>query len=222
MEPTSAQPPSVEAFAGYVLHAMRTVYEELGPAASGYMNFYEVRILENHRPFSGYDRWVADYVAKTWPNRRILDVGSGIGTLEMLIARHGLGVGGIEMDPGRSKSARRLREELAKTWPEIAKNWQVIEGLFPDAIEGTSFQGKDTVVIFTNVGGTWEDALFERILGALPKFQHAMLDLYRFGGQRNEIAQRNELLNRIASGARNVQHVQPKGWTNYDFVQFDF
>ena len=82
------QTPTVEFLSGYVLHAMGAIYEELGPKDSGYLEFYEVRIAHNHHPFSGYDLWVADYVAKTWPTCRILDVGSGIGTLEILLARN--------------------------------------------------------------------------------------------------------------------------------------
>ena len=126
------------------------------------------------------------------------------------------------MDRERSRSARRLREEVGKTWPEVAKRWQVIEGLFPDASEGTSFEGKDTALVFTNVGAKWEDGLLERILGAFSKFEHVLIDLWRFGDRRDNKAERDDLLSRIAAGAKSAQRVQAKGFDNYDFAQFDY
>lgn len=218
--PTS--PIDVAFLSGYVLHAMRTIFDELGEIKSGFGNFYAVRVLETHRPINDYDVTIANYAMQNWPGSRVLSVGVGLATLEILLACNGVTVGAVESDELRAASARRLRGEVIKTWPIVADCLTIIEGLYPDATEATHWGDKDTVLVFTNIGASWDDALTTRIIDTMPRFGHVLVDLWRLGPRRDDVTERNAIFERIAAKARGAMRLPFERLTNYDFARFDF
>ena len=179
-------------------------------------------MFETHRPISRYDEIVARYVISNFPDCRVLDVGMGIGTLDAVLACQGYRVGGLERASTRVRSARKLRQELIKTWPVVSECYEIIEGSFPEIIKGSAWEAKDVVLVFTITSPGWDDDLTNRAIDSMPSFGHVIVDLLRFGVRRETEAEREDLFQRIGGIAKSAQWIPQNITGSYYLARFDF
>ena len=120
------------------------------------------------------------------------------------------------------RSARKLRQELIKTWPVVSECYEIIEGSFPEIIKGSAWEAKDVVLVFTITSPGWDDDLTNRAIDSMPSFGHVIVDLLRFGVRRETEAEREDLFQRIGGIAKSAQWIPQNITGSYYLARFDF
>lgn len=170
-----------------------------GADTSGLYDFYKVRIEQVGSALSEYDRMLLDYVHARFDrqNRRIVHAGTGLGTLPSALAMMGYTVAGVEQDARRFRAADQVRAALAEAWPSTAERYVLVPGQFPTVLAETPWIAPETILIFTNCGGSWPEDLTERVITSFAGFGDILLDTRLFGNVRNTPAEREMLANRF-------------------------
>lgn len=188
---------------GYILHFLQTRLAAGDPAETGLYAYYAARVTQRLGGLLDYEVEVAEFVLRSFaPDRPVVHVGIGIGTTTALLAARGRKVAGVEADARRTANARLLRDDLAAVLPNVAGNYVLAEGRFPEILQGLGeqgFVGRDSVVLFTNFGATLPHAVEEGIIQACVAFGDLVLDLRLFGRSREDAAEREALLSRIVA-----------------------
>lgn len=184
---------------GYLFRTMVQILRAEGEEASGFYDYYGVRVEQAGSALSHYDRMLFDYVRERFDrhDRRILHAGTGLGTLPSALAMAGYSVAGVEQDGPRFRSATRIHAALAEAWPAVTEKYELVHGEYPTVMAGTPWLAPETVLIFTNCGASWPDDLFRRVLASLRSCGDVILDARLFGEVRNTPEERQELLARI-------------------------
>ena len=187
---------------GYLFHLMQQIANDQGKDASGFFDYYDARIKQRVGALAEYDFDIARYLLEL-KTKRVVHAGIGIGTLSCALACNGVAVVGVEANDARFSSARLIKKAAVEIWPDI--RYDIVHGLFPEALAGQSFV--DSTLLFTNVGGGWDDAMLERVILSLANFREVFLDLRLFGSVRNEEADRAALFEHIAKSAREAERL---------------
>lgn len=136
---------------------------------------------------------------------RIIEIGSACGTLSMLLARQGFEVIGFEGNVKRAKVADSLLNAWTQKFPDQALALTYIPHLFPKGYnQELVLTDKRTVVIATNIVSSYSGENQERILLAACNFDELIIDLGRFGINRDKAEQRLQLL-----ASMSLTHFQP-------------
>lgn len=182
---------------GYLLRVMAEVLRTQGAEVSGLYDYYRDRIENEKRALSPYDHVLIAYIQAHFGRERpFIHAGTGMGTLPIALAHAGYTGVGVEYEMGRFRAACHLRAVVGQTWPEIERRYEVIEGEFPTV--GNERAGSDAILIFTNCGAGWDEALTTRMIEAAAKMGDVLLDIRLFGNVRDDPAERDALLARFA------------------------
>ncbi len=184
---------------GYLFRVMVDILRTDGATASGFFEYYEARIDRSKIALSEYDRMLVGYVSRRFDRarRRIVHAGTGLGTLPSALAVAGYTVAAVEQDSRRFASAGRIRAALAQAWPDAAARYTLIAGAYPAIVEATPHLSSDTVLIFTNCGAAWPEALTARCIASFRACGDILLDARLFGSVRETARERHALIAQI-------------------------
>lgn len=192
---------SVDFLDGYLFRLLQEIVADRGSEKSGFFDYYTARVTGKLGGLMEYEERLARYLLANFSGRHIVHAGTGIGTLPCVLACNGMTVTAIEGLHSRVESARRIRKALVDIWPEADSRYEIIAGVYPEALASRPY-GPDAVLVFTNVASAWTLEQEGSIIHSMQGFGDAVLDLRLFGHVRDEEGERAELFARIASTAR--------------------
>lgn len=129
----------------------------------------------------------------------ITEIGSGCGGLSLLLARHGFAVRGYEGDRRRFPVGVSNLERQAAQHPELPKRLAYFAGFFPEVatLRNRRVGGK-TVCVITNVTHSYTAQNQDLLLRTASTFDELILDLGRFGINRDGQDERDRLRDKLA------------------------
>ena len=192
---------SLDFLDGYLFRLLQEILADRGAEESGFFDYYASRVTGKIGGLMEYEERLARYLLANYRDRHIVHAGTGIGTLPCALACNGMTITAIESLRPRVESARRIRAAIIDIWPEVDSRYDIISGVFPDALDAKRY-GKDTILVFTNVASDWNVEQETSIIESMQGFGGAILDLRLLGHVRNEEAERAELFARIAATAQ--------------------
>lgn len=154
-------------------------------------SYYMAR-LSQRRLFVDAELAIAKYSQNQFDRKtRFVELGFGFGELSLLLALSGFPTTGFESDIGRCAGAKALIDKLGQQGLEIS-GLSLVEGLFPDSLRLEHFDREsEAVFVSTNVTSSHVMGNFTHILRTLRLFDHAIIDLTRFGMVRDEQSQKD-------------------------------
>ena len=236
---------SLDFLDGYLFRLLQEIADKHGLEESGFDNYYGYRIEQRIGGLIEYEEDLARFLLDGYSGRRVVHAGIGIGTLACALACNGMTVAGIEYYPKRVMSARRLRTAIATVWPEVEARYEIIEGIFPQALmpapappasrllpwrrkvaqqppmSAGSWLDSNAILVFTNVANNWNDRTQASIFESFPRFAEVLLDLRLFGSIRETDEERTDLFDRIAATARSAERL-PRLAAGSHFARFVF
>jgi len=147
-----------------------------------------------------YETAVASKIVRDFERESttVVEVGSGYGALALLLGRHGFAVQSFEGDRRRTAAAAWLYGQYSERYPGMAGRIRFVLGFFPEVsqLEAAS-PGVRRLCVATNVTCTYTAKNQDLILDHFAACDELILDLGRFGVNRNGQAERDTLRNRI-------------------------
>ena len=222
---------SLDFLDGYLFRLLQEIADKHGLEESGFDNYYGYRIEQRIGGLIEYEEDLARFLLDGYRGRRVVHAGIGIGTLACALACNGMTIAGIEYYPKRVTSARQLRTAVATVWPEVEARYEIIEGIFPQALmpkpappasrlwpwrrkvaqpppmSAGRWLDSNAILVFTNVANNWSDHTQASIFESFPRFAEVLLDLRLFGSIRETDQERTELFDRIATTARSAERL---------------
>ena len=129
----------------------------------------------------------------------ITEVGSGCGGLSLLLARHGFAVRGYEGDRRRFPVGVSNLELQSARHSELSERLAYVPGFFPEACALRNRRaGRKTVCLITNVTHSYTAENQDLLLRTASTFDELILDLGRFGINRDSQDERDRLLAELA------------------------
>ena len=187
---------------GYLLRLLQEISADKGIEESGFGAYYQARIQQRIGGLIEYEGSLARYLLANFKDRQVVHAGIGIGTLACALACNGMTVTGVESYAARVESARRIRAALVDIWPEIDRRYEIVQGLYPDALTEMNCFGANSILVFTNVAAGWDENALASVIRSMNQFGEVFLDLRLFGSVREQEEERTLLFKRIASSAR--------------------
>lgn len=206
---------------GFIHSTMNELLINDGADSSGLYGFYAARVSSRHGGILEYEEDLARYVLKHCSNRRIVEIGTGLGELPIILALNGLVTAGLEYEHRRLQAATAMRTRLANCFPEISKCYQLIDGAYPEALANTTWIGSDVTLLFTNVGAGWDTDRTGRAIDFFSHVGEVILELRMFGTVRENETDRSELFKRIATRAASSEYL-PDLSPRMHFARFRF
>ena len=169
----------------------------LGIAKSGAYEHYNLQ-LANGFPIPAGELEILDLVRRELPNfRSYHEIGSGLGTLPLMLAHDGFASVGIERDEGRHLTATAILREVSTDLPHIESNCRLIGAAFPDAV--ADLDVSDSMAILTDFVSTQMPRDFVRLCERLAQYRYVLLDLQRFCAKRDTKDEQARLVEELAS-----------------------
>lgn len=190
---------------GFIHGAINDALAKDGIDTSGLYQFYAVRVQKRLGGLSEYEEHIARYAIERCAGRRVVEIGTGLGELPIVLALNGMTTAGVEYDGNRQRAAMALHERIASCFPEILERYEFIRGSFPETLSGSAWTGADVTLLFTNVGAGWDADRTGRAIDFFTNVGEIILDLRLFGVVREDAADREELFARIAARARTAE-----------------
>ncbi|MBV8189193.1 MAG: hypothetical protein JO339_18265, partial [Alphaproteobacteria bacterium] len=118
----------------------------------------------------------------------VVEMGTGFGELSLMLALSGFEATAFESDARRHAGASALLDGLARQGIDI-DGMALVFGAFPTALGfGTLDRGGAAIFVSTNVTSSWVMDHIDSVHRALRLFDHLVVDLARFGVERDEQA----------------------------------
>ncbi len=169
----------------------------LGIAKSGAYEHYNLR-LSSGFPIPPGEVAALDLVRRELPRLRSYhEIGSGLGTLPLMLAHDGFASVGIERDNPRHLTATAILRELSIDQPQIESNCRLIGAAFPDAV--ADLDVSDSMAILTDFVSTQTPADYVRICRRLAQYRYVLLDLQRFCAKRDGKDEQERLVEELTS-----------------------
>ncbi|MDP1965607.1 MAG: hypothetical protein Q8K93_25790 [Reyranella sp.] len=213
---------SLDFLDGYLFRLLQEIVADCGAEKSGFFDYYSSRVKGKIGGLMEYEERLTRYLVANYSNCRVVHAGTGIGTLPCALACNGMAVTAIESLRSRVESARRIRAAIVDIWPEIDPRYDIIAGVYPEALDSGRC-GPDSILVFTNVASDWSVEQETSIIQSMQDFGQAVLDLRLFGHVRNEEVDRAKLFTRIAATARSAERLPDVGvHVDAHFARFEF
>lgn len=169
----------------------------LGVARSGAYEHYQLQ-LSNGFPIPPGEAAILDLIRRRFPQLRSYhEIGSGLGTLPLMLAHDGLASVGIERDERRHLTATAILRELSAHLPHIESNCRLIGAPFPDAI--ADLDVSDSMAILTDFVSSQAPQDYVRLCRGLAQYRYVLIDLQRFCSKRERQAELAQLVEELAS-----------------------
>lgn len=168
----------------------------LGVARSGAYEHYQLQ-LSNGFPIPPGEAAILDLVRRRLPDLRSYhEIGSGLGTLPLMLAHDGFASVGIERDERRHLTATAILRELSADLSTIESNCRLIGAAFPDAI--ADLDVSDSMAILTDFVSSQAPKDYVRLCRGLAQYRYVLMDLQRFCTKRESQAEQERLLEELA------------------------
>jgi hypothetical protein len=152
-------------------------------------------------PLESYEMALADEIASRYSPKgtRVIEIGSGWGGLAILLARRGFEVLGFEGNASRHAACRWHFAEQIKRYAGLARLLPTpCDGLFPEAFSDSALaKDKLTLCIATNITHSYSAAHQDEIARTAAACGEFIVDLGRFGVNRNLQSERDDLRRRL-------------------------
>lgn len=169
----------------------------LGINKSGAYEHYSV-LLAKGFPIPPYENAILDLVRRRFPNLRSYhEIGSGLGTLPLMLAYDGFASVGVEQDDRRHLTAMTILRQLSADLPHIETNCRLLGASFPGAVGDLDVS--DSMAILTDVVSSPSEAEYIRVCRGLKQYRFVLLDLQRFFYKRTESQEHDQLVRELAS-----------------------
>ncbi|MGD9880572.1 MAG: hypothetical protein AB7F22_27905 [Reyranella sp.] len=169
----------------------------LGVARSGAYEHYQLQ-LSNGFPIPPGEAAILDLVRLRFPQMRSYhEIGSGLGTLPLMLAHDGFASVGIERDERRHLTATAILRELSEHLPSIESNCRLIGAAFPDAI--ADLDVSDSMAILTDFVSSQSPQDYVRLCHCLARYRYVLVDLQRFCIKRDSEAEQERLIEELTS-----------------------
>lgn len=169
----------------------------LGVDRSGAYEHYNLQ-LEKGFPIPPGELAICDLIRRQFPSLRSYhEIGSGLGTLPLMLAYDGFAAVGIERDERRHLTALAISRELSKEFPQVEQNCRLIGAAFPDAV--ADLDVSDSIAIFTDFVSSQPAGDYIRLCRTLSRYRYVLLDLQRFCEKRDYKAEQDQLVEELAS-----------------------
>lgn len=187
-----------------------------GEMESGVYNYY-ARKLEDGRPMlTPYDVAIPRHILPDEPDM-VHYAGPGLGFMAIVCALMGISVHCYESDNRRFKGMMRVREEIAKDFPQVPTFMNATCRLFPAHDMDLS---RDTnMLLFGNFAATTPDELRDQIISSFNLFDAVILNESRFCGNFDEESDQRAMLHRIAAGYRSTRTPLEQGFSKYQALR---
>lgn len=164
----------------------------LGIDRSGAYQHYNI-LLERGFPFPSFDIAIPELIRRALPDLRSYHViGSGLGTLPLLLACEGLPAVGVERDEPRHLTAMAILQGLAPKSPGLENNCRFIGAEFPAAV--ADIDVSESMAIVTDFVSTHAPASYVALCQGLARYRYVLLDLQRFCQKRENAREWDELI----------------------------
>lgn len=171
--------------------------ELLGVDRSGAYEHYNLQLSRGF-PIPRYEIAVLDLVKQHLPGLRSYhEIGSGLGTLPLMLAHDGFVAVGVERDERRHLTATTILRELAVSAPQIESNCRLIGAEFPDAV--ADLDVSESMAVLTDFVSTRSAKDYARLCEGLAQYRYVLMDLQRFCRKRDGKEEQQELVEQLAS-----------------------
>ena len=171
--------------------------ELLGVDRSGAYQHYKL-LLSRGLPIPPYEIAILDMVHRRLPELDSYhEIGSGLGTLPLMLAHDGFSAVGIERDEPRHLTATAILRDLAARVPKIVSNCRLIGAAFPDAAADLDVSG--SMAILTDFVSTHSEGELVRLCQGLARYRYVLLDLQRFCRKREGREEQQILVEELAA-----------------------
>ncbi len=166
---------------------------ELGSEGSGVTGFYGLRAAEGSL-LQPLEVLCAEFVRARLPKaRNAYEIGCGLGVLACLLELWGVKAVGIERNGARLATANAIAQVVKAEDPNGARAPQLLRGVFPKALLGTSGLAR-SVALVTNLLGTATPAQQQEFIDGLRAFGAVLIDVQRFYVRRSPGPQMDDLM----------------------------
>jgi capsular polysaccharide transport system permease protein len=168
----------------------------LGVNRSGAYEHYNL-LLQRGFPIPAYEVAILDLVRSRLPNLRSYhEIGSGLGTLPLMLAYEGFAAVGVERDEPRHLTATTVLRELSAQFPHVESNCRLLGAAFPDAV--ADLDVSDSLAILTDFVSSQTPSEYVRLCRDLAQYRYVLLDLQRFCNKRESQAEQDQLVEELA------------------------
>ncbi|WP_422002538.1 hypothetical protein [Reyranella sp.] len=169
----------------------------LGVDRSGAYEHYNLQLASGF-PIPVGERAILDLVRTRYSFLRSYhEIGSGLGTLPLMLAHDGFASVGIERDERRHLTATAILRELSADLPHIESNCRLLGAPFPDAVNDLDVS--HSMAILTDFVASQTSVEYVRLCRGLAQYRYVLLDLQRFCTKRNTPLEREKLVEEFRS-----------------------
>jgi capsular polysaccharide transport system permease protein len=166
----------------------------LGIDKSGAYQHYK-NALSRGFPIPRYEIAILELIRSRFPDLRSYhEIGSGLGTLPLMLAYDGFAAVGIERDEPRHLTATAIMHDLTAQNPKIENNCRFIGAYFPDGV--ADIDVSESMAILTDFVSTHEPHEYVSICHGLARYRYVLLDMQRFC-RRREVAEYEDLITEL-------------------------
>ena len=175
----------------------------LGIDRSGAYAHYNLMLARGY-PLPAYDDAIPELIRQGFYDLRSYHVvGSGLGTLPLLLACEGFPAMGIERDEPRHLTSTAILHRLARQVPEIEGNCRLIGAAFPDAVGDIDVS--NSMAIVTDFVTTVALPEYVAVCKGLARYRYVLLDLQRFYRKRDTVEEQEELIRDLSHYGLNAR-----------------
>lgn len=168
----------------------------LGVARSGAYEHYQLQLSDGF-PIPPGELAILDLIRWRFPQLRSYhEIGSGLGTLPLMLAHEGFASVGIERDERRHLTATAILRKLSADLPNIESNCRLIGAPFPDAI--ADLDVSESMAILTDFVSSQAPQDYIRLCRGLAQYRYVLVDLQRFCSKRDSQAEQEQLVEEFA------------------------
>jgi capsular polysaccharide transport system permease protein len=178
---------------------VRILRERIGLLGAGHSGAYQhySLLLERGFPIPVYERAILDFVHRRLPNLDSYhEIGSGLGTLPLMLAHDRFPTVGIERDEPRHLTAMAVLRDLVGRKPEIEPYCRFIGSAFPDAVSDIDVSG--SLAIVTDFVSTHTKQELAKLCEGLSRYRYVLMDLQRFCQKREKKEDQEALITELA------------------------
>jgi len=169
----------------------------LGTDRSGAYEHYNLQLVRGF-PIPPGEIAILDLVRRRLPNLRSYhEIGSGLGTLPLMLAHDGFAAVGVERDERRHLTATTILRELSAQLPHIESNCRLFGASFPGAV--ADLDVSDSIAILTDFVSTQAPHDYIKLCQGLAEYRYVLLDLQRFCLQRMTKEKQEQLIEELAA-----------------------
>lgn len=167
----------------------------LGIDRSGAYEHYQLQLSLGF-PIRAGELAILKFVRERLPELRSYhEIGSGLGTLPLMLACESFAAVGIERDEKRHLTALAVLRELSETVPQIEGNCRLIGGTFPDVV--SDLDVSESLAILTDFVASQSPRDAARLGHGLARYRYVIMDLQRFCSKRDSADEQDRLIEEL-------------------------